>query len=127
MKVYVIEVGCYSDRHVIGVVETKEEAEHLCGVIDDSTYAEFDTNQFKDGRLRYIVEYFWDDWDVRLDSYGFYENVYDSIEDYEGHYVILANSPEQAVKIAQDMRAQKQAMKSGIDLGGNYHAVSEEH
>ena len=127
MKVYVIETGCYSDRHVIGVVETKEEAEHLCEVLDDSTYTEFDTNQFKDGRLRYILEYLWDDWEVRFDSYGIYENVNDSIEDYDDHYIILANSPTKAIKIAQDMRAQKEAIKLGIDLGGNYHAVSEEH
>ena len=27
MKVYVIQKGYYSDRHIIGIVETKEEVE----------------------------------------------------------------------------------------------------
>jgi hypothetical protein len=29
MKVYVIEKGMYSDRHIIGVVETEEEAKKI--------------------------------------------------------------------------------------------------
>ena len=30
MVVYVIEQGQYSERHIVGVVETEEEAKQLC-------------------------------------------------------------------------------------------------
>ena len=64
MKVFVIEKGFYSDRRVIGVVDSEEKAEflckNLCGNYDDSddvSYTEFDTEQFKINKgFRYIVE-----------------------------------------------------------------------
>ena len=52
MKVYVIEKGCYSDRHVVGVTETEKEAKAICKVIsgkykyDKASYTEYDTKQF---------------------------------------------------------------------------------
>ena len=119
MKVYVIEKGWYSDRHIIGVVETEEEAKRVVEAIkngDDyydnhTTYVEYDTHQFKT-LLQFKVEYLCGDWYVEFYDL---ENLYDkSTEIYEDNWIILAKDSKQAVKIAQDMRAERLARNKGI-------------
>lgn len=122
MKVYVIEKGYYSDRHIIGIVESKEEAKSIvdaikCGSYDaDSiSYEEYDTLQFSDKRFRYAVTRYSDsDWEAEFDEYDLWSNYKESIHDYSDHYIIYANSPNQAIKIAQDMRAEELARKNGL-------------
>lgn len=124
MKVYVIEKGNYSDSHVVAVADSEEEAKRICGILRDSElweydkksirYTEFDTNQFQTDRIRFCVEYYLNDWRATYDDYDFYSSYKDNIEDYEDHYVIYAATPHQAIKIAQDMRAEKLAGKEGI-------------
>ena len=122
MKVYVIEKGMYSDRHIIGVVETEEEAKKICNVISTNQeedwveYTEYDTHQFSTIRLRYHVYEFCGEWNAEYDDYGLYDMYRDNEEQYEGSYVIYANSPQQAIKIAQDMRAEKLAKEKGVSL-----------
>ncbi len=122
MKVYVIEKGMYSDRHIIGVVESEEEAKKICNVISTNQeedwveYTEYDTHQFSTIRLRYHVYEFCGEWNAEYDDYGLYDMYRDNEEQYEGSYVIYANSPQQAIKIAQDMRAEKLAKEKGVSL-----------
>lgn len=122
MKVYVIEKGYYSDRHIIGIVESKEEAKSIVDAIkfnqydaDSISYEEYDTLQFSDKRFRYAVTRYSDsDWEAEFDEYDLWSNYKESIRDYPDHYIIYANSGEQAIKIAQDMRAEELARKEGI-------------
>lgn len=121
MKVYIIEKGQYSDRHVVGVVETKKEAEEICKAIsgkwkdDKATYEEYDTKQFQTHHIRFLITHYYnDEWECEYDDYDLYSRYEENIEDYDRHYVIYANSPNQAIKIAQDMRAEKLAKEKGI-------------
>ena len=120
MKVYVIEKGMYSDRHIIGVVETEEEAKKICNVISTNQeedwveYTEYDTHQFATGRLRYRVYDCGDEWEAIYDDYDLLAMYKDNVEEYSGSYVIYANSPQQAIKIAQDMKAEKLAKENGV-------------
>lgn len=114
MKVYVLEIGLYSDRHIIGVVETKEEAEKISQVLD-ADYSEWDTKQLNCNRLKFIVTDYGDGWDV---EYHEYEDLFPDITEtqviYDGLYCVFANSQDQARKIAQDMKAEELARKAGI-------------
>lgn len=117
MKVYVIECGYYSDRHVVGVVETQGEAEQVSKILNntsyDSSYAswrEFDTNQFTVKQMRFLVGHD-DEWTVRFDDYDLYDNYQENSEVYEGFYVIYAMDSDVAIKIAQDLEARIKAEK----------------
>ena len=118
MKVYVLQKGQYSDRHVIGVTDDKRKAKKICNMIDAS-FSEFDTEQFQvPNCLRYEV---WDErmsytgeWIAEYDEYDIYDEYKENAIDYDGHYIIYADSPDQAIKIAQDMRAEKLAKEKGI-------------
>ena len=123
MKVYVIEKGVYSDRHVVAVVETEEEAKIICNGIspypEEVKYTEYDTRQFTTNRLRFHV-YEWyngsNEWEAEYDDYDLFAMYKDNSEEYNGSYVIYANSPQQAIKIAQDMKAEKLAKEKGVSL-----------
>lgn len=120
MKVYVIEKGAYSDRHVVGVAETKKEAEEICKAItgkykyEIASYTEYDTKQFQINQIRFQVSYLCNEWGAEYDDYDFYEKYKENTEVYEDFYIIYANSPDQAIKIAHDMRAEKLAKKAEI-------------
>lgn len=122
MKVYVIEKGMYSDRHIVGVVESEEEAKKICNVIsihpeeDWVEYTEYDTHQFVTSRLRYHVYDCCDEWEAEYDDYNLLAMYKDNSEEYGGSYIIYANSPQQAIKIAQDMKAEKLAKEKGVSL-----------
>ena len=109
MEVYVIEKGCYSDRYVVGVVETKEEADRVVEILEKSRgedvgYSIFDTNQFQTDRLRFIVSYTFGEWIVTYEDY-LYDEYTENTEIYEDCWIIFAPNPDKAIKIAQDMRA----------------------
>ena len=123
MKVYVIEKGQYSDRHVVCVVENKKEAKQICDALNASGYAyrndaewtEYDTASFNTSLMRWLVtNYYSDDWVAEYDDYDLYSKYTENTCDYEDHYIIYANSPQQAIKIAQDMAAQIRAQEEGI-------------
>ena len=123
MKVYVIEKGDYSDRHIIGVVENKEDAKRICNSLTSErdysiSWSEWDTNQFVTNKIRYVVmddnSDYYQGWSAEYDDYEFYKDCTDNQRIYDGCYVIFANSAQQAIKIAQDMKAQMKAEKEGI-------------
>lgn len=123
MEVYVVEKGCYSDRRVEAVVETEEEAKELCRFFgsryDDVSYTKFDTKSFQTTK-KFAFE-------VNLGSAnegptaeyegtGYYdwlkgENTYiGAFPDW----IIFARDPEQAIKIAQDLEAERLAKERGL-------------
>ena len=120
MKVYVIEKGCYSDRHIIGVVETEEEAKKICKAvsghykIDGASYTEYDTKQFTTSLLRYVVSDWYGVWRAEYDDYDLRSMYKTNMKEYDGSYIIYASDPEQAIKIAQDMKAEEDAKEAGI-------------
>lgn len=113
MKVYVLEQGWYSDRHVIGVVETKEEAEKISKTLD-CDYAEFDTKAINTNRLRFIVADYWGEWEAEYAEDWRFPECTETTIIYSDCYCVFANSAEQAIKIAQDMKAQEKAREAGI-------------
>lgn len=115
MKVYVVEVGQYSSRTVAAVTETKQEAKRLCDALgDDAGYEEFDTEQFQFSKLRYIVENYYGEWEAEIDKWGLGEKFKNNFREFEGRYIIYSDTPDNAIKIAQDMEAEYQAQKEGI-------------
>lgn len=120
MKVYVIEKGIYSDRHIIGVVETEEEAKKICEAVsgnykfDDASYTEYDTKQFVTKQLRFMVNNWYGDWRAEYDDYDFRSMYKTNTKECDGLYIIYASTPQQAIKIAQDMKAEEDAKEAGI-------------
>ena len=120
MDVYVIEKGCYSDRHVVGVTETQEEAERICKILNKTTYEtdanweKYDTHQFITKPMRFLVLNDFGEWKVDSDDFDLYKNYTENSEIYEGYYVIYAWEPDVAIKIAQDLEARIKAEKSWI-------------
>lgn len=118
MKIYVVEQGQYSDRHIIGVTDDKKKAEKVCGALD-AWYSEWDTDQFEVRNCLRFEVYdpncsYDSDWTAVYDAYDLYDNYKENTELDDGVYIIYADSREQAIKIAQDMRAEKLARKNGI-------------
>ena len=126
MKIYVIERGEYSSKYVYGVVASKEEAERVCQNINsgsfayhnDARYEEFDTDQFVTKGLKWVVEYeYYEEWTARCeDTYDFYEDQTENCELYDGCYIVFADNKDQAIKIAQDIRAEKIAEREGVKV-----------
>lgn len=117
MLVYVIETGQYSDRHVVGVTDSEDKAKEICKAIEknSTTYTVYDTDQFQTQKLRYTVDFNMDDSPVcEYDDYGFYDYYYENVMEYPGFFIIYADTPEQAIKIACDMRAEAEAERKGL-------------
>lgn len=120
MKIYVIQKGEYSDRHIVGVTDDKNKAKKLCDMLDAS-FSEFDTEQFSiPNSLRFEVwnpsNSYTGGWIAEYDDYDIYDNYKENAIDYDGHYIIYADSPQQAIKIAQDMRAEKLAKEKLVSI-----------
>ena len=125
MKVYVIMKGEYSDIHVVGVALDEEKAKKIAEAMSDnggSGYGdawvdEYDTEEFATMRIKYIVDYYESGrWEATVDDWGGYKEYTESsvVTHRENKYIVFAESQEQAIKIAQDMRAQELAKESGI-------------
>lgn len=130
MKVYVVEQGCYSDRHIAGIAESQEEAKEIAEVVagvrnpyyvrDDVTITEYDTKAFANGRLKFLVNFYNDTANVENLSLC-QERIEDDYSETGyipelGRYVVFARDKEQAVKIARDMEAQRKAEEAGVAL-----------
>ena len=124
MKVYVIEKGEYSGRHVIGVTDSKEKAKRICESIkgkghydeDSVRYTEYDTDQFTDESFyRYEVNDLGEnDWYVSYDewdTWGSYKQNEILSEDW---FIVYAHDSDEAIKIAQDMQAKYKAEQAGV-------------
>lgn len=131
MKVYVVLKGCYSDTHIIGVTFDKRIAEELKNrgerLSNEVHYEEWETDMFgsnaDDMYFRFVVYHNYDDdsfdWKVEKDDY--YEGIVgcDNImKDFSERkfmqFNIRAKTAEQALKIAQDMKAEHLAKKKGL-------------
>ena len=122
--VYAVLKGWYSDRHIVGIVESEEEAKELCRMFNKETrydsdsvsYEKYDTKKFADKRFRFIVNDYCGvgDWECAHDDYDLYKNYKDTTSLGSSSFVVYAESPQQAIKIAQDMRAMELAEKEGI-------------
>ena len=117
-----IEKGIYSDRFIVGVVTTEEQAKEVSKAVadygreDEVSYTEFDTDQFITKQLRFKVREWPDEWQVEYDDYDLYEDYKENTMMYEGRYIVYAKNKEQAIKIAQDMKAEYLAEKNGVKL-----------
>ena len=122
MKIYVVLKGQYSDRYIVGVAETREKAEMIAEAVsgrymsEKADIEEYDTDQFSDRRFRYqVTENGYDDlWQVEYDDWDYNSDYPESCHAYGDVYIVYANSPQQAIKIAQDIKAQIEAEKAGI-------------
>lgn len=122
MLVYVIETGQYSDRHVVGVTDNEEKAKQVCDAINDgriifrnsATYTAYDTDQFQMQKLRYTVDFNVNDSPVCEFDDWLYDQYTENTLVCPGFFVIYADTPEQAIKIACDMRAEAKAERNGL-------------
>ena len=121
MIVYVIEQGIYSDRKVIGVTETEEKAKQICNGLNrysfdsSANYSAYDTEQFQTQKIRYTVVFTLDNEpEVSVDRFGIFDQYDHSVMVYPEFFVIYTDTPEQAVKIAYDMRAEAEAERNGL-------------
>lgn len=118
MKIYVMQKGQYSDRHVIGVTDNKDKAIKICDMID-ANWSEWDTDQFNlPNVMRFTVSNpynsYTNEWLAEFDDYDIYDEYKDNSVVYDGYYVVYADSPNTAIKIAQDMEAQIKAERAGL-------------
>lgn len=125
-KVYVITRGAYSDYHICAVAATKEIAEKLRKIYSDeyswaadARIEEYDLNEAKDDAgVFYDVTFADDKVSACFNEYGERE----SIQFFKGNkwrsdrliVSVRARDEDQAVKIAQDRRAEYLAKKEGV-------------
>lgn len=128
MKVYVIEKGYYSDRYIIGVTDSEETAKIIQKQYDennDTDYTEYDTDRFKVIKpMGYSVYYntktsVWDGYPNSYNAHNYTQSKYLGEEtNLSNHttenYAILANSLDQAIKIAQDMQMMRLAEENNL-------------
>lgn len=130
MKVYVVEEGYYSDRHIAGIAESQEEAKEIARAVtgarnpyyvrDNVTITEYDTKAFANGRLKFLVNFY--DNTVSVENLSLcQERIEDDYAETSyipelDEYVVFARDKEQAVKIARDMEAQRKAEEAGVTL-----------
>jgi len=128
MKVYVIEKGLYSDRYIIGVTDSEETAKIIQKQYDrnnDTCYTEYDTDSFKVVKpMGYTI--FYDTrtgaWYGYPDEYGVHNYTQSKYLGKEANrsnyttenYAVLANSLDQAIKIAQDMQMMRLAEENNL-------------
>ncbi len=126
MKVYVVEHGEYSDRHVVAVVDNEEKAKLLVDRLgEEANYTMFDT---EDPNLGMLFEGYARYWVIRaingtttacrVDFSLNFDSVVHEKTDHMGRtaYVteVLAPTEEHAVKIANDRFAKYLAQKAGL-------------
>lgn len=131
MKVYIIEVGEYSDKSICAVASDEETAKKLKIIYsdedDEACISEFDTDDEEiDGDFKTT---YWsvDIWknnanEERFHAYPFVNTPYRGLyfdydeDDETCNAVVRANSEEQALKIVHDKIAKRKSLKN--ELGG---------
>lgn len=122
MKVYVIQKGVYSSKFIVGVVESKEEADQICEAISDDHYGgkafyeEFNTEDFKTNLIKFKVNNSYGEWDAEYCEPYEWDQYDHNVIAYDDYYIVYAHNKEEAIKIAQDMKAEELAKKKGVKL-----------
>lgn len=123
MKVYVIEKGCYSDRYIVGVTDSEETAKIIqkqYDYNDDTQYTEYDTDQFKVVKpMCYTINYdtkthIWRGYPDGYHIHNYTKSEYLGKEGVIESYAVLANTLDQAKKIAQDMKMMRLAEENDL-------------
>lgn len=129
MKVYVIEVGCFSDRSVYGVVENENSAKEICKRINEQSvylnnarYTEFDTSFITVNQILYQVIFIGNEIDyIDIATTDYIKQDFNfyfcyKIEDDDGCMTIylFAENDEVAKKTAYDIRTKYLAEKAGL-------------
>ena len=122
MKIYVITKGCYSDYHICSVTEDKEKAKILVEKFSDTydtanieEYDTEDTNEVLKFKNAYICWYYSESKEIKIGSSGFDYFDKEVISFRDGLYThVLANTEEDALKIASDKFAKYRAEQQGL-------------
>ena len=143
-KVYVVVSGHYSDYHIEGIFESKENAEKVCACNNNASYMGYDNKRYYDNDFR-IEEYEFADesygfsktvkpmyvYEIRISLLNgelriseisiFSESEFDNVRKYwidnpsSAIIVFLRErDDERALKIAADRLAEKKAVDEGI-------------
>jgi hypothetical protein len=127
MKLYAVTKGCYSDYHIIALTSNKSHAERIAKLYsnkwEDATVEEYEEGNVNDPRIPYEV-YFYITGSVaaytreyndfhRAEQKMVYHNTACG-RTYTHKVCVLAQSDEQAMKIAIDRLAQWKAEREGI-------------
>lgn len=127
MKLYAVTKGCYSDYHIITLTSNKSHAERIAKLYSDkweeATVEEYEEGNVNDPRIPYEV-YFYTNGSVaayareyndfhRAEQKKVYHNTA-RYRTYTHTVCVLAQSDEQAMKIAIDRLAQWKAEREGI-------------
>ena len=127
MKLYAVTKGEYSDYHIVTLTTNKSRAERLAKLYSDrwggASVEEYEEANVNDHRIPYAV-YFYTNGHIAayLHEYDdFYRAERKTVlsntsrnRTYDHLVYVLAESPEQATKIAIDRLAQWKAEKEGI-------------
>ncbi len=122
MKVYIICIGEYSDRHIDRVMSDKKTAyDWVARYNNYTTWQKAEIEEFEvdgeatDYRLPFFVSIYGTEVTAELSeaSYADFNNVCRDF--FGGYYVyVKANSPDQAKKIGCDLIAEYKAREAGI-------------
>lgn len=124
MKIYVVTKGSYSDYHIVAATLDKEKAEKIAKRFSDN-YDECDVEEYEDSEV--VLKPYWY---VRFqkDTSEVIELCDESRDDYALHTLNLVNeyrdgniairvaadTPEEAIKIASEKRAEYLAKREGV-------------
>lgn len=118
MKIYIIQMGEYSSKHIVGVTDNKDKADLLknsmSGWFQEACVEEYDTDQFDSGLLRYKVDLTFNTAEVTFDEYNLYSDFKENTRIWDNEYIVYARDIEHAEKIARDMNAEYKAQQEGI-------------
>ena len=115
MKVYIIQKGCYSDRHIVAVTLDKNKANTLADVFsihsysDDVNISEYDTDDY-DALSKGYYTYgcsFKNGVLIRIEIVDPEDEYYCGIGDYD--MKVIAKDYDQAAKIAYDTYATRES------------------
>lgn len=124
MKIYVVTTGLYSSYEIICATLDKEYAEKVAKKFEDKTYNSTQVEEYEDNKIM-LSPLWWVRFDAKgellviekqeLNDYGYrYANTVFSSSIKGIEVCVLANTAEEAIKSAAEIRAQWLAEKAGL-------------
>lgn len=120
--VYVIEKGCYSDRHIVAVTADRQRADNLARLFSDDydscSVEEYELDEAKTESALYTVR-FMEDGTIAVNRGEYEWHEHGDVADYPLDDSVMrvwvrASDEEHAKKAAQDRRAAYLAQKAGV-------------